>query len=259
MGDPLVTAITMTFNQRGKVLALLGDLGGQEYPADRLRAVVLDDGGTDGTHEAVSAWAETAAFEVTSIRRERDKPYQSALRWNECIAAAEGYDVIVQVDDVRLRPDFIARHAAWHRGAPTLVTGAKFEGDVMTWEPSSCRRAHLAGADGEARPVPWTACFGASLSYDRRVIEALSTSPHERPFDQRMVGWGFHEVEFAGRAAALGIPTVYDPKVGVFHRNHSRANDAGRGIDHARERDAGMHRNIDYVLAKHRLPALPRW
>ena len=69
------------------------------------------------------------------------------------------------------------------------MTGAKFEGDRETWDPASCRRARLAGADGSARELTaWTAVWGASLSYPRALVAALWREPFERPFDERMTG-----------------------------------------------------------------------
>ncbi|MFE9098030.1 glycosyltransferase [Streptomyces sp. NPDC007264] len=259
---PLVTVFTMTYNQRAKILALAGDLAAQDWPADRLEFTVLDDGGTDGTADALEEAAGTLPYRVRVLRREHEADYLSARRWNECIAASDPRtSVFVQVDDVRLRPDFVRRHAAWHSGRGlTLVTGAKFEGDEPTWETASCRRAHLAGPGGEARETDlWTAFWGASLSYSRDLVAAVSTDEHDQPFDARMTGWGFHEVEFACRAAKAGARLVYDPAVGVFHQNHTPVNDRGRGLDHARQKAAGADRNERYVLAKHGLDALPRW
>jgi Glycosyl transferase family 2 len=59
---PFVTVFTMTFNQRTKVLRLADDLARQRYPADRFELVVLDDGGTDGTTDALHLVAPGAAL-----------------------------------------------------------------------------------------------------------------------------------------------------------------------------------------------------
>jgi hypothetical protein len=51
------------------------------------------------------------------LRREREGDYLSGKRWNECIAAsAPTHQVLIQVDDVRVRPDFVDRHVRWQGG-----------------------------------------------------------------------------------------------------------------------------------------------
>jgi GT2 family glycosyltransferase len=257
-----VTVYTMTYNQRQKVLRLAEDLAAQDYPAGHLELVALDDGSTDGTSDALEDVQRALPYTLKVLRRAHQGDYLSALRWNECVATASaGSTVLIQVDDVRVRPDFVARHVTWHAGPDlVLVTGAKFEGDAETWDLNSCRRAHLAGSDGRsARTEHWTAVWGSSLSYSRRLLDILTVGEFDRPFDTRMSGWGFQEVEFAFRAAQAGARLVYDPAVGVFHQNHTPVHDQGRGIDHAVEKARGEQRNQSYVLAKHGLARMPRW
>jgi glycosyltransferase involved in cell wall biosynthesis len=261
-GPPFVTVFTMTYNQRLKILNLARDLAVQEHPSERLEFVVLDDGSGDGTATALEDLARHLPYRLRLLRRSHEAHYLSAARWNECIAAASPEtSVLIQVDDVRVRPDFVRAHAAWHAGRGLmLVTGSKFEGDTETWDLVHCRRAHLAAQDGgSARTRAWTACWGASMSYPRELTDRLMAAPFDGPFDTRMSGWGYHEVEFAFRALRAGAELVYDPAVGVFHQNHTPANDQGRGLDHAEQKKAAEGRNVAYLLDKHGLQALPGW
>jgi glycosyltransferase involved in cell wall biosynthesis len=257
-----LTLFTITFNQRDKVGRLLDDLAAQDYDPECFEVIVLDDGSTDGTSETVRDLSDKVPYRLVLITETHEADYQSARRWNQCIASASPESaVFIQVDDVRLRSDFITKHMHWHTSpALRLVTGAKFEGDVETWDPSSCRRAHLAGPNGTAGEVEaWTAAFGASLSYPRTLVDAIWQHPHERPFDERMTGWGYHEVDFSYRATQAGATLIYDPAVGVFHQNHGPVADAGRGIDHAAEKARGAAQNERHLMTKHGLSKLPRW
>jgi len=259
---PPVAVFTITYNQRERVLDLLRDLGRQDYPGELLQVIVLDDGSGDGIAAAVREAGPSLPYRLTCLKRRHEADYMSAQRWNECIAAAAAETaVFVQVDDVRVRPDFVHAHVKWHLGESlALVTGAKFEGESVRCDLDGCRRGHLAGDDGSARAfTAWTAAWGASLSYPRRLVEAVWDEPHDRPFDERMTGWGFHEVEFAYRATLADATLVYDPGAGVFHRHHGPEADHGRAIDHARSRQEGEERNAAYLLDKHGLERLPRW
>jgi len=262
MNAPRVSVITMSYNQRDKLLSLAEDIGRQDYALNLVELVAIDDGSSDSTTDALRSLGDRLPYCVRALRRERVGDYLSALRWNDAIAHADPEtQVFVQVDDVRVRPDFIRRHVAWHGDTQLrLVTGAKFEADEMTWELFSCRRARLAGRGATAAIVQaWTACWGASMSYSRRLVELVSVSEHDRPYDERMTGGGHQEVEFAYRCHLAGAQLIYDPAVGVFHQRHGPVNDAGRGLDHARAKAQSDMRNSAYVLQKHGLDALPRW
>lgn len=259
---PEATVFTITYNQRDKVLSLIGDLAAQNVDPELFELVVLDDGSSDGTADAVRRAATDVPYPLTLLAETHEADYLSARRWNQCIAAAAARSrVFIQVDDVRVRPDFVERHAEWHRKSGLrVVSGSKFEGPEGTWALESCRRAHLAGPGGTASEgVPWTAAFGASLSYPRSLVDMVSTHELERPFDERMTGWGFHEVEFSYRAALAGAVLVYDPGVGVYHQDHGPITDAGRGIDHAVQKARGAAKNEQYLRDKHGLTELPRW
>jgi glycosyltransferase involved in cell wall biosynthesis len=259
--EPFVTVYTITYNQREAVGRTVSDLLAQEYPRERYEVVVLDDGSGDGTAAALAQLAATAPVPVKVIACAHEADYQSARRWNQCIAAASSQaEVFVQVDDVCVRPDFLRRHTAWHAGpGPVMVTGAKFEGDEETWELASCRRGGLSPGGTAAEGVPFTAMWGASLGFSRAAMEAVMRPPHERPYDERMEGWGFHEVELALRMERAGAKLVYDPAVGVFHRNHQPRAEAGRGLKRDELVERGGRKNEEYLLRKHGLARLPRW
>jgi GT2 family glycosyltransferase len=260
--DALVTVFTITYNQRDTVLGLLRDFAHQDYPTDRFEVVVLDDGSADGTLDAVRAESGSLPYALTLLHRDHEADYLSALRYNDCMRAADPASrVFVQLDDVRVRPDLIRQHLKWHTSEQIhVVTGAKFEGDDQTWDLSSCRRAHLAGPDGSARPVEaWTAGWAASMSYTRNLASLVSQEPHDRPYDERMTGWGLHEVELVYRMVLAGARLIYDPAAGVYHRMHTRETEGPRGIDRETAVTEGYRRNERYLCAKHGLTQLPRW
>ncbi|MCI0560427.1 MAG: hypothetical protein MN733_18225, partial [Nitrososphaera sp.] len=141
-----------------------------------------------------------------------------------------------------------------------LVTGAKFEADSLTWKLSKCRRRSLAGPNGTASEIfACKAVWGASLSFNARSMSRVIHPPHDIPYDERMVGWGYHEVEFAMRMQKMGARLAYDPAAGVFHQNHVRATEETRGLRRAELIRDGEERNIRYILEKHGLKELQKW
>lgn len=262
LASPTVTLFFITFNQRDIAAQTLLDVVAQDYAAACLHIVVLDDGSSDGSFDALTEVAAAVGGRCEIIRGQHGAHYRSAALWNSCIAAAPSHtEIFVQVDDVRLRSDFVRRHVDWHRIGPDfIVTGAKFEGPEETWDLSTCRRHSLASLGGHAAyDVPPTAIWGASLSYRRRLLERACDQPCERPYDELMTGYGHIEVELALRLVKAGGRTVYDPSVGVFHRDHDTANEFQRGLDRDSLKRAGLERNAAYICSKHGLTELPRW
>ncbi len=163
MSELHVSVVTVSYNRRNKLLSLARDLAKQDYDSDRCELVAVDDAGTDRTAESLRSLAASLPYRVVALRRDRAGAYLSALLWNDAIAHTDPRSqVFVQVADVRVRPDFIRRHAVWHADDTLrLVTGAKFEGDELAWDLSSCRRSRLAGLGGVAAVIQtWTACWG---------------------------------------------------------------------------------------------------
>jgi hypothetical protein len=144
-----VTVFTITFNQRAKVLRLADDLARQRYPAYRFELVVLDDGSTDGTSDALHGVAPELPYDLSVLRREREGDYLSAKRWNECIAAGAPttrYSFRSTTCGFG-RTSSTGTSAGTAGDSWTLVTGAKFE---VTKRPGILR---AAGAPAWAAPM----------------------------------------------------------------------------------------------------------
>jgi glycosyltransferase involved in cell wall biosynthesis len=258
---PSVAVYTITYKQPERLRLTLDDLLRQDYPPDLVEVVVLDDGSADETANVLDSFARDAPFPVTALVEEHERDYQSSKRWNQCIAATSPRStVLVQIDDVRLRPDFLSRHAAWHAGDRLrLVSGAKFETTARepSFELSTCRRGVLS-ADGSATLCPFVSIWGASLSFRRELLELVLRPPFENPYDDRMAGWGWHEVELAYRMERAGAQLVYDPGAGVYHQVHDDSIEIERrGLRRAEEVTRSSVANQVYLREKHHLASLP--
>ena len=257
-----VSIYTITYNQCEIVKRTILGIFNQNYPPDQYEIVVLNDGSNDNTLETLEILALESPVPMVVLSCEHEADYMSAKRWNQCIATSSPQtEVFIQIDDVCLRPDFIRQHVKWHTEDPNiLVTGAKFEGQKETWDLSSCRRRHLAALGGKANEIEFfTAVWGASLSFSRSLLERIYQPPFELPYDERMIGWGFHEVEFAFRMMKAGARIIYDPASGVFHQDHTVETETLRKLNRERLVIKGIENNEQFMLKKHNLSELPRW
>lgn len=203
-GRASVIALLACHDRRELTLAALRSWFGQDAPGLRLGAVLVDDGSTDGTAEAV----RQRFPEVKVI------PADGSLFWAASMARAEQYarmsrpDALVWLnDDVTLWPECLAtlhRTAAQYR--PTAVvagaladpaTGRAMYGGMALsrWHPMRGRLLQPAG-----RPVRIDAAHGNVLYVPRATYEQLS------------IDGGFQhayaDYDYSLRVRRLGLPLV---------------------------------------------------
>lgn len=259
---PFVTVYNITYNQCDILRNVISRLFQQDYPPEYWQLVVFNDGSDDGTLELLNQQSTVSPVPMLILSEAHQSDYMSARRWNQCIShGIENSDVFIQLDDVLTHPDFIRQHVKWHMQAVDyLVTGSKFEGDHETWRLEACRRASLATKDGGANEISfYKAVWGASLSFRKTLMERVFHPPFECPYDERMVGWGYHEIELALRMHNVGGRIIYDPAAGVYHQDHTPESERKRGFNREKLIEAGSSFNLEYIRRKHQITDLERW
>lgn len=120
MTTPRLSIVVPTLNRRDSVLRLLGALHAQTAPPSAFEAIVVVDGSTDGTLDAVRAHA--APYTLRAI----DLPRSGRARArNEGVRAAAGEIVLFLDDDMEPAPGLVAEHLACHVAPDVLgVVGA---------------------------------------------------------------------------------------------------------------------------------------
>ena len=68
--QPFVSAVMAAYNYEGYVAEALESALAQDYPADRLEVIVVDDGSTDGTSEIANGYAERFGGRIRYIRQD---------------------------------------------------------------------------------------------------------------------------------------------------------------------------------------------
>ena len=117
---PRVTVIVPTYNRAHTLGGTLDTILAQDYPADRLEVIVVDNSSTDNTEGVVRAAAARSPFPVKFYRKENKGPAASR---NLAIREATG-DVLAFTDsDCSLPRDWVRRGAELMADGVGLVAG----------------------------------------------------------------------------------------------------------------------------------------
>lgn len=261
---PRLSVLLPTYRQPEILVLTLRDLGMQNYPSDLWELIIIDDG--SGDNSAGLALLNLAdKVDLTVKWLTSGGLYSHAKLFNEMIRLSSSKsEAFVHVEDVRVRSDYLLQHAKWHRTADAhLITGPMCESAEETFDPSTCSRwplMQMSGAISKAYRCCFQTIFAKSMSYPRFVADKLNAGNSNRPFDESMIGWGYHETDFAYRAERSGVSLVYDADCAVFHPRHNARDESQyREFDRSQTKSDGETRNINHICAKYGLRALPEW
>lgn len=172
---PALSVVLATRNRVASLRATLATLAAATAPDGGWEVIVVDNGSSDGTAEAVAACAETSPVPVRLVSESR--PGKS---WavNAGIQAVRGAIVAFTDDDVHVHPgwpsaivDALA-DPAWAGAGGRIVPDV--EGALPRWLSldGADRPMHLGGFDLGAEPARLVAPpFGANMAFRRDVFE----------------------------------------------------------------------------------------
>ena len=113
---PTVSVVVPTYNRRAGIERLLQSLEAQTLPPDRFEVVVVDDGSTDGTSEALTG--RQTSYRLRVYAQHNAGP---ASARNAGIHYAEGRTIVFLDDDVVPSAGLLAAHVAAQGDADDLV------------------------------------------------------------------------------------------------------------------------------------------
>ncbi len=153
---PSLSVVIPTYNRWSQLTTVIEALAAQTVAADDLEVIVVSDGSTDGTDEAIEAGR--VARPVHLVRQDNQGP---AVARNTGVAAAGGDLILFIDDDVVAEPGWAAAHLDAHERAdrPTVVIGPlltptdfRFQPWVL-WEQRKLERQYRAMEKGRWAPT----------------------------------------------------------------------------------------------------------
>jgi GT2 family glycosyltransferase len=207
---PLLSVITPTYNRRTSLLATLRALDRQSFPADQFEALVIVDGGADGSADACRALPVSYTLRV--IEQQNAGP---AVARNVGCEHARAPLLVFLDDDVIPDPDFLAAHWRIHQQAPRQVVigplllppDARLQPWVR-WELMTLERQYDDMSQGRWPPTPRQFYTGNASVARQTVLEAGGFNPEFRRAE---------DVELAFRLQERGNTFVFAPQARGLH------------------------------------------
>jgi cellulose synthase/poly-beta-1,6-N-acetylglucosamine synthase-like glycosyltransferase len=208
--------VVASHDRRERLRAVLEALGRQSYPFERFEAVLVVDGGRDGSADMARSLELPYRLQV----HEQDRAGAGAGR-NRGVREATSPVVVWLDDDVVPEPAFLAAHARAHRDArePRFVLGyypAVVDGEslwaltVRAWWEDHFRRK--AEDDHQWTYVDFVS---GNVSVTKRLF--LDTGGFDETFSGRREDW-----EYGIRLLRSGVPLAYEPRaIGRHHPDTS--------------------------------------
>lgn len=212
---PELSVIIPTRNRRGLLSATLGRLA-RFSPDAPIEVVVVDDGSTDGSHDAVRGFAAGAPWPVHALSQAGRGP---AAARNRGIDAARGRALLFMGDDSLPTPGLITGHIRFHRanrdgrdGLLGLVKPAPplDESPFIRWLHEDGAQFGYAALDPDAL-VSGANFWTSNVSVKAELIEEAG------PFDEGFTGAACEDAELGLRLQRAGMRLHYDPETTALH------------------------------------------
>jgi glycosyltransferase involved in cell wall biosynthesis len=250
-----LSVLIPTYNRREILIKSLAAYQGQSARAEILEILIVDDGSTDGTGEAVSQLSMESPIRIRYIRQNNSG---LAAARNHGIREAKGRLILFIDDDIIPSPCLVREHLAWHARDPDAAAGVlglvKWAPEVrptpfMEWLESDGVQFGY-GALTRGSQVPFTSCYFCNTTLKVAFIRENGL------FDQDFRAYGFEDIELGYRLSKKGFRLLYNPEAVGYHYKFVTFADACRRAELVANA-WGVFRNKEagkYVLAseKHR-------
>lgn len=217
---PLASVVIPTYNRREYLLRCLRSLFAQTVDPSLYEIVIIDDGSTDGTREAVEEIKDEAPCPLIYIWQENSG---RARARNEGIRAARGRYIIFLDSDMIAGRGFVSAHLAGHAVPNRIVHGMVIAADDLDATPE--RPAKISDISRA-----FFATGNTSIEREKLIAAGL--------FDEDFQEYGWEDLELGGRLRRLGLRSVKSPEAVSYHLQ-DRLTSAGIGSMIQKEKERG--------------------
>lgn len=202
---PVVSVVIPTYQRRESVLRALTALAVQTVSPGEYEVVVVIDGSSDGSREALQSLSPQYTLRVLCQQN-----HGRAAACNAGIAAARGDIVVLLDDDMEATPDFLAAHLHAHaEGGERAVIGAAPVTITTELPPPVAYvgrkfNRHLERLASVGGPLALRDFYSGNLSIRRDVLNKVGG------FDEAFTIYGNEDLELSIRLRSAGIRLVYD-------------------------------------------------
>ena len=238
-----LTVIIPTKNRAAKLAATLECLCRQALDAQHFEIVVVDNGSSDQTEEALGKFVNR--FPFWKVVRE-PTPGAAAAR-NRGFEVSSGEIILFLDDDILADPWLLEEHLKFHdQFAGVAVLGTiRYQWDTQNGKISPLVQLFIEHPEflqsfdfRDPTNVPFLHFYTGNLSIPRSLFARVGG------FDESFSFYGFEDIDFGYRLTQLGHRIVHNPRASAVH-DHSFV---FSGFAHKRYH-AGLA--LGYLLEKH--------
>lgn len=266
-----IGVVLLNYNRADNLRLALRALHEQSLDADAFQVVVADDGSTDGSVAFVRdlmrepRWA--GRLHLASGGPHHDARISRIHNIGIANLPAECTLFVLLASDMCLAPDALERVVEMHTQHPdaVIITRLDWLPPIAHGEIASLWDAQ--GFDGLVKRIPSQPMYlveHTPVGYEPRTISPI---PAREPlntdifhpvyavpmdlywrvggYDENMVGYGWQELDFGLRLAALDAPMVSTQTIRALHIWHAKDPEVSALVPWQRQR------NTDYMLRKH--------
>jgi GT2 family glycosyltransferase len=197
---PRITIQLCTYNRAALLERVLDACFEQTVPGDEYEVVLVNDGSSDATPDAIARAAARATCTFVAIDQQNAG---LAKARNAGIARACGERIIFIDDDVLPLPNFVAEHLRSHEAHPAaIVRGAAINVESFDDLP----------------PAVWRMKdYSANFFWTTNVSVPLATIRAIGGFNESFSEYGWEDIDVGLRLRFAGVKAVFNKRALVYH------------------------------------------